>query len=267
LTKFSDLGLAAPILQALEDEGYEVPTPIQVKAIPIVLAGGDLLGIAQAGTGKTAAFALPIIQRLMTERRPAMRKGCRALVLAPTRELSTQIAQSFRTYGRHVGLSVAGVFGGVGHRLQAQALARGLDVLVATPDLRVSRVRALVATDIAARGIDIDQLTHVVNYEPCRTSRRDTSTALAARPAPALGAPPSRCAMAMSVVSFGRSSASSGSRSQPRTGAIQRIASPTARGPYPTAPARRPRPLGRPWQTNAASDSTQVRRFGSYKAS
>jgi ATP-dependent RNA helicase RhlE len=152
LTKFSDLGLAAPILQALEVEGYEVPTPIQVKAIPIVLAGGDLLGIAQTGTGKTAAFALPIIQRLTTERRPAMRKGCRALVLAPTRELSTQIAQSFRTYGRHVGLSVAVVFGGVGHRSQAQALARGLDVLVATPgrllDHIAQRNIALAATEI-----------------------------------------------------------------------------------------------------------------------
>ena len=130
---FSDLGLSAPILQALQGEGYVTPTPIQAKAIPIVLTGRDLLGIAQTGTGKTAAFALPIIQRLSTDRRPAQRKGCRVLVLTPTRELATQIAESFRTYGRHLGLSVAVVFGGVGHRPQIQTLARGVDVLVATP--------------------------------------------------------------------------------------------------------------------------------------
>jgi len=133
LTMFSDLGLSAPILQALQGEGYVTPTPIQAKAIPIVLTGRDLLGIAQTGTGKTAAFALPIIQRLSTDRRPAQRKGCRVLVLTPTRELATQIAESFRTYGRHLGLSVAVVFGGVGHRPQIQTLARGVDVLVATP--------------------------------------------------------------------------------------------------------------------------------------
>ncbi|MGE0851298.1 MAG: DEAD/DEAH box helicase [Hyphomicrobiaceae bacterium] len=132
-TKFSDLGLAVPILQALEREGYRAPTPIQAKAIPIVLAGRDLLGIAQTGTGKTAAFALPIIQRLAADRRQPMRKGCRVLVLAPTRELATQIAESFRVYGRHVGLSIAVVFGGVGYRPQVQTLARGVDVLVATP--------------------------------------------------------------------------------------------------------------------------------------
>jgi ATP-dependent RNA helicase RhlE len=140
LTKFSDLGLAAPILKALEDERYEVPTPIQASAIPIVLTGRDLLGIAQTGTGKTAAFALPIIQRLTSPRRPAMRKGCRVLVLSPTRELATQIAQSFRTYSRHLGLSVAVVFGGVGHRPQAQALARGVDVLVATPGRLIDHI-------------------------------------------------------------------------------------------------------------------------------
>jgi ATP-dependent RNA helicase RhlE len=133
LTSFSDLGLAAPILKALQDEGYRQPTPIQGKAIPIALAGRDLLGIAQTGTGKTAAFALPIIHRLTGDRRLALRKGCRVLVLSPTRELATQIAESFRTYGRHLDLSVAVVFGGVGHRPQAQILARGVDVLVATP--------------------------------------------------------------------------------------------------------------------------------------
>ena len=133
LTNFTDLGLAAPILKALRAEGYSEPTPIQAKAIPIVLAGRDLLGIAQTGTGKTAAFALPIIHRLAANRHKASPKGCRVLVLTPTRELATQIAESFRTYGRHLDLTVAVVFGGVGHVPQIQALARGVDVLVATP--------------------------------------------------------------------------------------------------------------------------------------
>jgi ATP-dependent RNA helicase RhlE len=133
LTLFSELGLAAPILKTLDDEGYRAPTPIQAKAIPRILAGSDLLGIAQTGTGKTAAFALPIVHRLAIDRRPARRKGCRVLVLSPTRELATQIGESFLTYGRHLQLTVAVVFGGVGHRPQVQALARGVDVLIATP--------------------------------------------------------------------------------------------------------------------------------------
>lgn len=133
LSSFTELGLSEPILKALQLEGYVTPTPIQSKAIPIVLAGRDLLGIAQTGTGKTAAFALPIINRLLVNRRKAMHKGCRVLVLSPTRELATQIAESFRTYGRHADLTVAVVFGGVGHVPQVRTLARGVDVLVATP--------------------------------------------------------------------------------------------------------------------------------------
>jgi ATP-dependent RNA helicase RhlE len=133
LTTFIELGLSAPILKALRDKGYVTPTPIQAKAIPIVLTGRDLLGIAQTGTGKTAAFALPIIHRLAEKKRSAMQKGCRVLVLSPTRELATQIAESFRSYGRHIGLTVTVVFGGVGHTPQVKTLARGVDVLVATP--------------------------------------------------------------------------------------------------------------------------------------
>jgi ATP-dependent RNA helicase RhlE len=133
VTQFTELGLAAPILKALAGEGYTTPTPIQAKAIPAVLAGSDLLGIAQTGTGKTAAFALPTLHRLATDRRRAARKGCRVLVLTPTRELASQIADSFKTYGRHLRLSVAVVFGGVGHRPQIQALASGVDILIATP--------------------------------------------------------------------------------------------------------------------------------------
>jgi ATP-dependent RNA helicase RhlE len=133
LTKFSDLGLAAPILRALQSAGYDAPTAIQAQAIPIILSGRDILGIAQTGTGKTAAFALPILQRLAADLRPPQRKGCRVLVLSPTRELATQIADSFRAYGRNLNLTVAVVLGGVSHRSQVRRMERGVDVLVATP--------------------------------------------------------------------------------------------------------------------------------------
>ena len=132
-TSFSTLGVAEPICRALKAEGYDVPTPIQTSAIPHLLAGCDLLGIAQTGTGKTAAFALPILQRLAANQvRPAP-KSARVLVLTPTRELAAQIGDSFRTYGRHLGLKQTVVFGGVGQHPQVQALLRGVDILIATP--------------------------------------------------------------------------------------------------------------------------------------
>jgi ATP-dependent RNA helicase RhlE len=132
-TSFSTLGVAEPICRALEAEGYDLPTPIQTRAIPHLLTGRDLLGIAQTGTGKTAAFALPILQRLAANRvRPAP-KSARVLVLTPTRELAAQIGDSFRTYGRHLSLKQSVVFGGVGQKPQVDALLRGLDILIATP--------------------------------------------------------------------------------------------------------------------------------------
>ena len=127
------MGLAKPLLRALETEGYTTPTPIQAQAITPVMSGRDLLGIAQTGTGKTAAFALPILHRLAADKRPAPRRGARVLVLSPTRELASQIADSFRTYGKHMGVTVAVVFGGAKINPQIKALAGGLDVLVATP--------------------------------------------------------------------------------------------------------------------------------------
>ncbi len=133
MTTFTDLGLAAPLLRALGDAGYDTPTPIQAQAIPAVLEGRDLLGIAQTGTGKTAAFALPILQRLMAQGGRPPRGGCRALVLSPTRELASQIADSFKAYGKHLGFSVTTVFGGVGHGPQRRALSAGVDIVVATP--------------------------------------------------------------------------------------------------------------------------------------
>jgi ATP-dependent RNA helicase RhlE len=145
LTQFTDLGLAKPLLKALTEEGYTQPTPIQAQAIPGVLAGRDLLGIAQTGTGKTAAFALPILQRLSEDRKPAPRRGCRVLVLSPTRELATQIGESFKTYGRHLGLTTAVIFGGVKYGAQIKALAAGIDVLVATPGRLLDHVAEKMA--------------------------------------------------------------------------------------------------------------------------
>jgi ATP-dependent RNA helicase RhlE len=133
LTNFQDLGLNETLLKTLRQEGYDTPTPIQVQAIPPVLAGRDVLGIAQTGTGKTAAFALPILQRLLADKKPAPRRACRVLVLSPTRELASQIGESFKTYGRGTGISVAIVYGGVKYGPQMRALAGGVDVLVATP--------------------------------------------------------------------------------------------------------------------------------------
>ena len=130
---FGDLGLAAPIQTALADEGYTTPTPIQAQAIPLCMEGRDLLGIAQTGTGKTAAFALPILDRIAKTPRANAPKTARALILAPTRELAVQIVDGFKAYGRHINFKGALVLGGVGQNPQVQSLARGVDVLVATP--------------------------------------------------------------------------------------------------------------------------------------
>jgi len=130
---FASLGLIEPIVRAVREENYSTPTPIQGQAIPHLLQGRDLLGCAQTGTGKTAAFTLPILQRLTQQRRAAAPRTMRVLVLTPTRELASQIGESVRAYGRHLGLRHAVIFGGVGQRDQVQALSRGLDILIATP--------------------------------------------------------------------------------------------------------------------------------------
>lgn len=133
MTHFSDFGLAEPIAAAIAEAGYTTPTPIQAQAIPMVRQGADVLGIAQTGTGKTLSFAAPILNRLATDKRPLNPKRPRVLVLAPTRELARQIADSFETYGRNLRVSVQCVFGGVKINRQIRALQRGCDVLVATP--------------------------------------------------------------------------------------------------------------------------------------
>ncbi len=133
VTKFSELGLIEPLQRALAAKGYDIPTPIQAQAIPALLEGRDLCGIAQTGTGKTAAFALPSLHHLAENLKHTPPQGCRMLVLAPTRELASQIAESFVQYGKFLRLSVATVFGGVPINKQIRQLQRGVDVLVATP--------------------------------------------------------------------------------------------------------------------------------------
>jgi ATP-dependent RNA helicase RhlE len=130
---FENLGLAPELLRALTDAGYDSPTPIQVKAIPEVLAGHDLMASAQTGTGKTASFALPILQILKASGEKVVSKGVRALVLVPTRELAAQVLASVQRYGNGMRLSSAAIYGGVSERPQIAAAARGIDVLIATP--------------------------------------------------------------------------------------------------------------------------------------
>lgn len=126
---FKELNLTAPILKAIDRQGYTVPTPIQQQAIPMLLQKRDLIGCAQTGTGKTAAFALPILQNLASERR----KGIKALILTPTRELAIQIQENFESYGTHLPLRCTVIFGGVSQVPQVEGLRRGVDILIATP--------------------------------------------------------------------------------------------------------------------------------------
>jgi ATP-dependent RNA helicase RhlE len=163
LTQFKDLGVSAPILKALAAEGYTVPTAIQTQAIPIVLKGRDLVGLAQTGTGKTAAFALPILDLLSANRKHAGEKSCRTLVLAPTRELAAQIGDSFRVYGRFLGLSTAVVFGGASMFKQKQALYRGVDILVATPGRLLDHISQRTLRLDAVEILVIDEADHMLD--------------------------------------------------------------------------------------------------------
>jgi ATP-dependent RNA helicase RhlE len=153
---FSDLGLSQPVLRALDAAGYQSPTPIQAQAIPHVLSGRDLFGCAQTGTGKTAAFALPILDRLAALVQPNGKPKTRVLVLTPTRELAAQIGASFEAYGRHTSLKCAVMFGGVGIQRQIQTLSRGVDVVVATPGrlLDLMQQRAISLADVRVLVLD-----------------------------------------------------------------------------------------------------------------
>lgn len=157
---FENLNLVEPILKALQEEGYETPTPIQGEAIPIVLSGKDLLGCAQTGTGKTAAFSIPIIQKLYLQGRGKGRRVIKALVLTPTRELAIQIGESFEAYARYTGVNHVVIFGGVSQLPQVEALKKGVDVLIATP----GRLLDLVAQGM----IDLQTLDYFVLDEADR---------------------------------------------------------------------------------------------------
>ena len=164
MNSFNEFGLAEPILRALTEERYATPTPIQSQTIPLLLQKRDVIGIAQTGTGKTAAFALPILHHLAATRMRPQPKSCRVLVLSPTRELSGQILESFRTYGRHLRIQATLAIGGVPMGKQVRALAPGVEVLVATPGrlldlmqshaLRLDRVETFVL-DEADRMLDM----------------------------------------------------------------------------------------------------------------
>jgi ATP-dependent RNA helicase RhlE len=207
---FTDLGLCPQLLRAMVEVGYERPTPIQTQAIPPLLQGHDLLGCARTGTGKTAAFALPILQRLTagvasdpgggrhrdqrSHSSPARARGtARALVLVPTRELAAQVGQSFSVYGAHLAASVAVVYGGVGQAPQVRALSRGVDVLVATPGrlldlheqghVRLDQVEILVL-DEADHMLDLGFLPDVRRILAALRSRRQTLLFSATMPGP-----------------------------------------------------------------------------------
>ena len=190
--KFSDLHLIDPVQRAIKATGYEIPTPIQMQTIPLVLAGHDLLGIAQTGTGKTAAFCLPIIQLLQQSLQRREPRSPRALILTPTRELAIQIHKSLEVYGQFVPLKYAVIFGGVGQGTQVQALSRGIDVLVATPGrlLDLIQQRHLVLNkveifvlDEADRMLDMGFLRDIKKVLPLLPAKRHSLFFSATMPA------------------------------------------------------------------------------------
>jgi len=172
LENFHGFGLAEPLVGALAKMGYETPTPIQARAIPVLMQGRDLVGIAQTGTGKTAAFALPILHQLLSNPRPAPKGGARALVLAPTRELASQIAQSFRDLSAGLPFKIAVVFGGVPHGAQIRALAQGLDVLVATPGRLLDHLDARAANLGAVEFLVLDEVDRMLDLGFIRPIRQ-----------------------------------------------------------------------------------------------
>jgi ATP-dependent RNA helicase RhlE len=181
--QFQDLKLIDPLLRAVHAAGYTEPTPIQAQAIPHVLTGSDILGCAQTGTGKTAAFALPILQRLVEVNTDQKRRVIRVLVLSPTRELATQIGDSFATYGRYTRLKHTVVFGGVGQNPQVQVIRSGVDILVATPGrlldlmnqgvIKLDRIEVLVL-DEADRMLDMGFIHDVRRIIKVLPTRRQT---------------------------------------------------------------------------------------------
>ena len=194
-TSFDRLGLADRIVQTLKEQKYEHPTPIQEQAIPLLLEGSDLLGIAQTGTGKTAAFGLPILHHLSMEKRRPAAKSSRALILAPTRELTIQIGAALKVYGRDMPLRHTAVFGGVGQNTQVRSMRRGVDILVATPGrlldlfnqkhIRLDFVTHFVL-DEADRMLDMGFIHDVQKITSLLPSRRQTLLFSATMPQPVI---------------------------------------------------------------------------------
>src|SRR5690606_19975948 len=160
---FETLGLSPALLRALAENGYATPTPIQAQAIPLALAGRDLLGAAQTGTGKTAAFGLPLLQRLAKETPAKGPRKPRALVLVPTRELAVQVAESLKTYGRHLRLNVTMLFGGVGMQPQVDNLRRGVDILVACPGRLIDHLERGTAKLDAVEVLVLDEADRMLD--------------------------------------------------------------------------------------------------------
>ena len=181
ITTFEELGLAAPLLKAIATEGYTTPTPIQTQAIPHVLQGKDVQGIAQTGTGKTAAFALPILHRLLADKRQPKPRGCRVLVLSPTRELASQIVESFRVYGRNTGVRTALIFGGVPKARQARTMQPGVDVLVATPGRLLDHMHDGAVQLGAVEVLVLDEADHMLDLGFIVPIRKIVSTIPQAR--------------------------------------------------------------------------------------
>ncbi|WP_380786198.1 DEAD/DEAH box helicase [Sphingomonas sp. R86521] len=160
---FADLSLAPTLLQALAEQGYANPTPIQAQSIPMLVTGRDMLGMAQTGTGKTAAFALPLLHRLAVNPRPAPKGGARVLVLAPTRELVSQIAAGFESFGRHQPLRVTTIFGGVSQFHQVAALKDGVDIIVATPGRLLDLIEQRLCDLSALEALVLDEADQMLD--------------------------------------------------------------------------------------------------------
>ncbi|MEX0956264.1 MAG: DEAD/DEAH box helicase [Rhizobiaceae bacterium] len=193
MKQFSELGLAEPILRAVSGEGYTTPTPIQAEVIPAMLDGRDLIGIAQTGTGKTAAFVLPLLNAVHTDNRRAEPKTCKALILVPTRELAKQVSESIRTYGRHMRVSLTVVVGGAKPYPQIKALASGVDIVIATPGRLEDHMRSgairldrtgVAILDEADQMLDLGFMPAIRRILAKLPSARQTALLSATMPAP-----------------------------------------------------------------------------------
>jgi ATP-dependent RNA helicase RhlE len=177
IQKFSDLQLSDRLLRAVEDADYSEPTPIQARAIPAILDRADLLGIAQTGTGKTAAFTLPLLQNLSTERNRRRNRGKpAALILAPTRELALQISENLTTFGRHLDIRHAVIMGGVGQAKQVEALRRGVDIIIATPGRLMDLIRQRHADFSECHYLVLDEADRMLDMGFIRDIRRILAT-------------------------------------------------------------------------------------------